>query len=405
MTRILICLTLFSSYGFGSWVQISAKDKFERTKLMEAGFHLDSVDEDVVYVNTDEKGMEKLKSIGFKFKTFNLPPSLMDFPSKDSDFHNYDEVQSEIQAIAALDPDIVTISSIGKSVEGRDLTLLTIGTVPPKNVKKPAVFFMGTHHAREHLSTEIPLMLARYLVEKFVAGDADVVQLLTNRTIFVLPLVNPDGAEFDVTGNKYKYWRKNRIANSDGTKGVDLNRNYSFRWGQGGSSDDPSDETYMGPNAFSEPETQAVKNFIDTTDNINVLLTFHSFSKLVLYPWGGDYQPIQETKDAQVFKKMAQTMAGWNKYKPMQASDLYLATGDTCDWAYATHKIFAFTFELDPGSPLDGGFYPGQSFIQPVFQKNLKPALYLIEYADDPYRVLNGGKDFGLSSPIVSRNF
>ena len=86
-------------------------------------------------------------------------------------------------------------------------------------------------------------------------------------------------------------------------------------------------------------------------------------------------------------------MAEWNGYKPEQASELYIASGDTTDWAYGAHKIIAFTFELDPASsPFDfggkSGFYPGASVIQPVFNKNIEPALYLIEYSSNPYRVL-----------------
>ena len=98
------------------------------------------------------------------------------------------------------------------------------------------------------------------------------------------------------------------------------------------------------------------------------------------------------------FEKMAQKMSTWNKYKPEQSSDLYIASGDTTDWAYGEHKIFAFTFELDPTSMFDGGFYPGQAKIPVVFNKNIEPCLYMMELADNPYRTLSPESDFGLSS-------
>ena len=85
---------------------------------------------------------------------------------------------------------------------------------------------------------------------------------------------------------------------------------------------------------------------------------------------------------------MAQTMSQWNQYTPQQAADLYIASGDTVDWAFGVHGIIGFTFELDPSSSWDGGFYPGQDVILPVFEKNWEPCLYLIEKADDPYQVL-----------------
>ena len=144
----------------------------------------------------------------------------------------------------------------------------------------------------------------------------------------------------------------------------------------------------MGPKPFSEPETLAVKEFVEAHANIRVLLSFHTFSELILYPWGGKYDGVGG-RDQQVFEKMAQTMSKWNRYKPQQASDLYIASGDTCDWAYGTQNIFCFTFELSPKSMWNGGFYPGAKVIDKTFQANVNPALYLIEHAADPYAVLN----------------
>ena len=86
---------------------------------------------------------------------------------------------------------------------------------------------------------------------------------------------------------------------------------------------------------------------------------------------------------------MAKTMAKWNGYKPEQASDLYIASGDTCDWAYGAKNIFCFTFELSPKSMWRGGFYPGAKVIDRTFNVNIKPALYLLKHAGNPYGVLS----------------
>src|SRR5690606_4396201 len=127
--------------------------------------------------------------------------------------------------------------------------------------------------------------------------------------------------------------------------------------------------------------------------NARVLLSFHTYSELILYPWGHTYDPVDNKTDLAVFEKMATTMARWNKYTPQQSSDLYITSGDTTDWAYGEHGIFAFTFELSPKSMWDGGFYPGQKAIDPTFRDNLKPALYLLELADDPYRAVRASED------------
>jgi carboxypeptidase T len=184
-------------------------------------------------------------------------------------------------------------------------------------------------------------------------------------------------------------WRKNRKRNQDGTYGVDLNRNYGgIGFGGSGSSGRTSDETYRGASAFSEIETQRVRDFVLKRTKTKVLITYHTFSKLILWPWGHTYNQIPNTTDRRVFETMGNEMSKWTGYKAEKASDLYLASGDTTDWAYGEKGIFAFTFELDPGTNQQGGFYPGVGAIQTTFSKNIEPALYAIDMGIDPYSVL-----------------
>ena len=103
---------------------------------------------------------------------------------------------------------------------------------------------------------------------------------------------------------------------------------------------------------------QAIKKFIEARKNIKTLMSYHSYSSLVLYPWAGLDTPVQNEKDRKVFETMAKAMAGFTGYTPEQSSDLYVATGDTTVWAYSTAGIFAFTTELE-GS----GFYHGPGII------------------------------------------
>jgi carboxypeptidase T len=282
--------------------------------------------------------------------------------------------------------------SIGKSTEGREIVGVRIGTQAKDALTPtalPGVVFMGGHHAREHLSVEVPLLLAHFLAE---SKDPTTLKLLDTRDIFIIPMVNPDGAEFDISTGDYQMWRKNRAANSGNScQGVDINRNYGYEWGTGGSSEDACSDVYMGPKPFSEPETLAIKGFVEGHLNLKVLLTFHTYSELVLYPWGHTYDPIQNQNDLATFQKMAQTMANWNGYTPEATHDLYIASGDTTDWAYGTLGVFAFTFEMSPNGSNGfggGGFYPGPAEIQHSFQANLKPAMYLIDIADNPHRAV-----------------
>lgn len=372
------------------WMKVKAKDKFERSVIANTGAAIEIVKDDYVIAYGSDIELAAIKKLGWLEASSNLANEMKDFPTEDAAYHNYTELTNELKDLAAKNPDLVQLSSFGKTNEGRDMWVVRIGTDLAKADTKPAVIYMGGHHAREHLSVELPLMWAQYLVNEYRSGNARVVALVQSRDIHIIPTVNPDGMEYDIHDGQYNMWRKNRVRNSNGTYGVDLNRNYGYQWGTGGSSSNTTSEVYMGPSPFSEVETIAMKNYIESHTNITTLLSLHAYSQLILYPWGHKYDGIPTPNDKAVHEKMAVTMAQWNGYTPEQTSELYIASGDTTDWAYGAHKIISFTFELDPGnSGMGGGFYPGASVIQPVFQKNIEPFMYLLEYSDNPYRVLS----------------
>lgn len=370
------------------WMKIRAKNKFERSVIANLGVSMELFRSDFVVAIGSELDRQKIEKLGWLESSYAIT-SEMDFPERDSAFHNYSEMTASLQEIALKNPSITRLTSIGKSVEGRNIWAMRISSKLTTADQLPAVIFMGGHHAREHLSVELPLNYIQYLVDEYNKGNQRIRNLIDTRDIHIIPAVNPDGLEFDVSTGSYKYWRKNRARNSNGTYGVDLNRNYSVDWGMGGSSKDPQSDIYMGPTPFSEPETRAIRDYVDSNKNISILLSFHTFSELILYPWGGKDSGLENVQDKAVHETMAKKMAEWNHYTPEQASELYIATGDTCDWSYGTHRIISFTFELDPADQFgSGGFYPGAGVIPSVTQKNLEPFLYLVDHADNPYRVL-----------------
>lgn len=375
------------------WMKIKATDKFQRSVIADTGAAIQNVSEDYVIAIANLEEKKKLEAIGGVEVSFSVDWA-KDFPSKDSEYHNYSELTQKMQELHKQYPNITELSSAGRSTEGRELWAMKISGHLDQQEQMPAAIFMGGHHAREHLSVETPLRIMEWILKEYASGNERITRLVDNRVIHFIPAVNPDGLEYDVASGSYKMWRKNRSKNGNGTYGVDLNRNYGHGWGTGGSSNNPSSDTYMGTAAFSEPETRAIKDYVEKYTNITVLLSFHTFSQLILYPWGGKYDPIADEKDNNVHITMAKQMATWNKYTPEQASDLYIASGDTTDWAYGEHKIFAFTFELDPAQTLGGaGFYPGAAVIPDVVNKNKEPVLYMIDLADNPYRVLNAQID------------
>ncbi|MBI4656465.1 MAG: zinc carboxypeptidase, partial [Elusimicrobia bacterium] len=328
-----------------------------------------------------------LKQKGYVI-TSQIPLSeyVKDFPPADSAYHNYAETIELLQKISAANSDIASLFSIGKSIENREIWTLRINTTEKglQASKKPGSWFIGNHHAREHLSVEVPLLYAVWLLEN--RTKPEVKKYIDSLDILITPMLNPDGAEYDISDGKYKWHRKNMRVNPDKEIGVDLNRNYAFRWGGSGSSHSTWSDTYCGASAFSEPESQAVKKFLDGRNNFKTMISYHSYSELVLYPWGGADEDISDANDLKAFKTLAKEMAKLTGYTDQKSSDLYVATGDTCDWAYEAKKIFAFTIELTPkGGWGGGGFYPGVSVIEKTVTNNIKAGMYLLSKTANPY--------------------
>jgi len=366
-----------------SLVTAKAKNKHDRNRIASTGVAIDEVHADSVRFLASPEEIAALRKLNIALTIDKVPEPNRDFPSEDAHFHSYDETKAELDRIEQAYPDLAKVSSIGKSVEGRELYAIRLSLSPVRD-SLPTAIFLGCHHAREHLSVEMPLKLAAYLAEH--SSESRVQDLLRTREIWIVPMVNPDGAEHDIKDGDYQWWRKNRSQNENGSIGVDLNRNYGGKgWGGAGSSGSPGSDTYHGKEAFSEPETRAVRDFVRSRSRATVLLTFHTFSELVLWPWGHTNDEIENTEDRRVFETMGKKMASMNKYTAEKSSDLYLNSGDTTDWAYDELKLFAFTFELSPSSLFGGGFYPGAKAIEPTFKANLEPSLYLIEHAENPY--------------------
>jgi carboxypeptidase T len=371
-------------------VVIAAPDRDMRSRLAQTGIAIDAIGIDAIGAGTvttvvDAAGLARLQRQGLR----PLAVTPLDFPPVDSAYHNYAEMRAAIAQTAAAYPDILRFSTVGQSLEGQEILAVKISDEPELNdPAEPAVLFMALHHAREHLTVEMALEVIRLFTEGY-GSDPTLTNLVNTREIWVLPNINPDGGEYDIATGVYQWWRKNRRDNSDGTFGVDLNRNYGYRWGGPGSSGAPADDTYRGPAPFSEPETQAVRDFVEAHPDITAAITFHTYAELILYPYGYTYDdlpPDMPLDDLRTFRKLANDMAATNGYAPQQASDLYTTSGDTVDWLYGARGIFGFTFEMYPKG--DPGFYPPGSVIDRETRRNDAAVIYLTSVADNPRKVI-----------------
>jgi carboxypeptidase T len=314
-----------------------------------------------------------------------------EFPKTDEGYHTYAEVAADVAAVQAAHPDIVQRFSIGKSYLGRELWAAKVSDNVGVDEAEPEVLFDGGTHADEHMGVEMTLKILHWLADGY-GTDQRITDIVNGREVWIVFLVNPDGAEHDIAGGKYHYWRKNRQPTPGSTaKGTDLNRNFGYRWGGGGrTSSNPKAITYRGPKAFSAPETRAMRDFLTSRvvggrQQIRTAITFHEYGRLVMWPYGYTKTNVPSdmtTHDRDALARIGRHMAASNGYKPEQASDLYITSGTTRDYAYGKYRIFAYTFELSTRN------YPDDSKIKGETGRNKEAVLYLMEKAWCPLTVL-----------------
>ena len=302
-----------------------------------------------------------------------------------------------VNKVVADHPAIARKLSIGTSYQGRDLMAVKISDNVATDEAEPEILFNAQQHAREHLTVEMAIYLLNLFTDNY-GSDSRITGIVNSREIWIVPTVNPDGSEYDIATGSYRSWRKNRQPNSGSTAiGTDLNRNWAYQWGCcGGSSGTKSSDTYRGPSAFSAPETAALRNFVNSrvvggVQQIKANIDFHTYSQLVLWPYGYTYNNTATGMNADqynTFATIGRQMAATNNYTPEQSSDLYIADGTSIDWMWGAHKIWAYTFEMYPGSASGGGFYPPDEVIPAQTSRNREAVLILSEYADCPYRAI-----------------
>src|SRR4051812_15418283 len=272
----------------------------QRSGIAGTGAAIDAVDGYNVTVTATDREARAISRLGFTVT--KLPAEspdtgigTLDFPSADSRYHNFAELTSEVNAIVAAHPTIARRSVIGTSYQGRDIMAIKISDNVGTDESEPEVLFTHHQHAREHLTVEMALYLLHQLTDNY-GSDSRITNLVNTREIWILPDLNPDGGEYDIATGSYRSWRKNRQPNSGSSSvGTDLNRNWAYNWGCcGGSSGSTSSETYRGSAGESAPEVKVVANFVRSRvvggkQQIKAGIDFHTYSQLVLWPYGYTY--------------------------------------------------------------------------------------------------------------------
>ena len=301
-------------------------------------------------------------------------------------YKTYDQYNAYTDTLIAAYPGMVSRVALGNSLQGNAVWAIRIAS-PGSAATKPAFFFFALQHSREWVTG----MAAMYIAEQLASGnnaDPQTARALQTYQFFIVPIANPDGYKYTWSTNRL--WRKNRRTNAGGSFGVDLNRNWSQGWGSNnGSSGTPSNDTYRGTAAFSEPETQLLRDFVVARPYIRSMLDVHSYSQLILSPWGYTstlptnaslYTDLNATFKSGVQSPFATPYTAGPTY-----TTIYPVSGGSTDWGAAQSRL-AWGMECrDTGT---FGFELPAAQIVPQGQELLKGILNLIDSTSGPVHMV-----------------
>lgn len=289
-------------------------------------------------------------------------------------YYRYSEMQKRIDSMVRHYPNLVQKTTLPFTTHGgRQLTLVKISDNVTADENEPEALYTGLHHAREGMSMMNLIFFMQYLVENY-NSDNRVRELLNNRELFFIPCVNPDGYVYNETNSPGGggMWRKNR-RNNGGSYGVDLNRNYSVDWGITGpnisTSHSPSNDAYVGPSAFSEPETQAIKALSESR-HFTIAIDHHAYGSYYVTPYGVPASHPFTTADRNFYSYASALMSKYNGYfaGDGMATVNYYAVGNSRDWHISgdigrgtKQKTYGYTVEIGTGN-----FWPSPSQIIPI---------------------------------------
>jgi hypothetical protein len=330
-------------------------DSPEQARLLD-GLGLDFASEalacDRDAVVTEEQ-LAEVRARGFKVE---VRQRQLDF-SIPTEYHDYLETQALFSSLQTRHPEMVHIDTIGWSLWRHDpIWGVRISDNPSVEEDEPAILLTGVTHAREPMGNEIIIHLAKYLCAGYDTSPA-VRRWVDSLELWLIPIVNIDGYQwmFD-SATADPWWRKNQRDNNANGRfdkdydGVDLNRNFDWRWTYGGDTV-PSSEVYRCPYAGSEPEVQA---WCDLSRRHRPVfgVGYHSYGNVVIYPWR---QEGDSTPDEDILLATAQTMAQRIGYTARWTG----GSNGSAPWSYGCAGVLDFFIEtgyefIPPGAQIPG---------------------------------------------------
>ncbi|NXM30797.1 CBPA1 Carboxypeptidase, partial [Oxyruncus cristatus] len=295
-------------------------------------------------------------------------------------YHTLDEIYAFMDLLVAENPNLVSKLEIGRSTENRPLYVLKFST---GGSNRPAVWIDTGIHSREWVTQASGVWFAKKIAEDH-ANNEGVASILDTMDIFLEIVTNPDG--FAYTHSTNRMWRKTRSKHSGSIcVGVDPNRNWDAGFGGSGASGNSCTETYHGPYPNSEPEVKSIVDFVKAHGNIKAFVSIHSYSQLLLYPYGYTTTPVPDQQELHELSAKAvaalSSLYGTNYKYGSIITTIYKASGATIDWTYNQGIKYSFTFELrDTGRY---GFLLPATQIVPTAEETWLALKVIMEHARD----------------------
>jgi hypothetical protein len=299
------------------------------------------------------------------------------------DYRTYSQISAQVDFYVANFPEMASRFSIGTTAQGRDIFGLRIAR-PGAPTDQPAIVINTLIHAREWITGAAGIYVADQLIARY-GNENQATRVLDRFQFLLIPVLNPDGYEHSWTTDRL--WRKNRRSNGNNSFGVDLNRNFGYRWDPPQTaSTNPNDITYRGPSAFSELETRALRDFMQARPYIRAHFDVHSFSQLILSPFGSSELPPARAAEFIAWNRAL--VAGIARAENLiytagpTSLTIYPTSGGSTDWSYGVLGVPAWGMELrDTGA---NGFVLPASQIRPNAREVLQGFLDFADVLDQP---------------------
>jgi carboxypeptidase T len=384
-------------------------------KLNRAGIRYEVIIEDEIAlfqqnITRDENSREMLMQKGkLHFENScashlaNISTPVGFIPGTYGGYYRFSEMQARIDSLVNHYPSLVQKIILPQTTAGgRPIIVVKISDNVNVNENEAEVLYTGLHHAREGMSMMNLFFFMQYLVENY-STDQSIAALVDNRELFFMPCVNPDGYVYNETNTPGGggMWRKNRRNNGSGRYGVDLNRNYNVDWGVSGPniniSTDPASDSYIGPSAFSEPETQAIRQFAQAR-HLKIVIDHHAYGNYYVTPYGVPANHPFTAADTKFYKYASALMARYNGYfaGDGMATVNYYAVGNSRDYYMAgdigvgnKQKTYGYTVEIGPSAM---GFWPSSANILPIAKSMFFANLQMAYMAGAYYEIQDRDK-------------